>query len=216
MKKNATSPQVREKQKKSNNNVLLYITALTLALVMVGSGVNANAQTKTKRTNSLHKINAEQHQAIHNAIENHDYQAWLEAVGDHPHLTEVVNEQNFELFAQMHSHIEAGEFEEAKTIAEELGLPQPPHSFEKRTKHGMVKKARAAVHEAIQNNDYEAWKAAIGDRGPFTEFGQTEFDLLVEAHDLKEAGDHEGAKDIMDELGLHFKGPRANGFGKPL
>jgi hypothetical protein len=38
---------------------------------------------------------------------------------------------------------------------------------------------------------------------------ETDFTKLVEAHELREAGDHDGARAIMEELGLEGRG----GFG---
>lgn len=68
---------------------------------------------------------------------------------------------------------------------------------EVRTEH------RAAVKVTIEAGDYEAFKVAIGE-GKLAENITSEADFLqlVEAHELKEAGDKEAAKEIMENLGF--------------
>lgn len=78
-----------------------------------------------------------------------------------------------------------------------------------RTKH-------EAVRTAIENNDYSAWATAVAGTPQADKIDATTFPKLVEAHTLREAGDHDGAKAIMAELGLerpegkhgHRGGPR--------
>ena len=53
------------------------------------------------------------------------YDAWAEVISGHPRgdkLLEVINEENFDRFVEMHDAIEAGDHETAKEIAKELGL----------------------------------------------------------------------------------------------
>ena len=61
---------------------------------------------------------------IRNAIENGDYNAWVAAVeaSQPPKITDVVTEDNFDTFVQMHNARMEGDFETAQTLAEELGL----------------------------------------------------------------------------------------------
>lgn len=77
---------------------------------------------------------------------------------------------------------------------------------------------RQARHEALRvaitNNDYEAFKNAIVDTPLADKVSTENFAKFVEAHRLHEAGDHDGAKAIMDELGikgLHKKGMHMGG-----
>lgn len=83
---------------------------------------------------------------------------------------------------------------------------------------GTLHALRSAGHEvhaeikaAVEAGDYEAFKAAA-EGTPMEEqiTSQDLFDSLVEAHNLREDGDYEGAREIMDELGLkprgHMKG----------
>jgi quinol monooxygenase YgiN len=66
----------------------------------------------------------ESHQAIQLALDNGDYDAWVTAVEDAKPLsiTEVITEDNFDTFIAMHEAREAGDFETAKQLAEELGF----------------------------------------------------------------------------------------------
>lgn len=60
-----------------------------------------------------------------------------------------------------------------------------------------------AMEEAFTNNDYQAWKELMGDRGRVTQvINETNFARFAEAHRLAEAGDKDGAKQIFQELGL--------------
>ena len=53
------------------------------------------------------------------------YDAWVEAIGDSPKaakLTEVITEENFDTFVEIHEAKQNGDHETAKALAEELGL----------------------------------------------------------------------------------------------
>ncbi|MFH1287051.1 MAG: hypothetical protein ABII02_04890 [Candidatus Magasanikbacteria bacterium] len=64
------------------------------------------------------QMKGEHREAVQAAVEAGDYAAFQEAVGDGK-MAEVIIEENFGRFIEMHNHMDA-----AKTIAEELGLPQ--------------------------------------------------------------------------------------------
>lgn len=73
-----------------------------------------------------HQAMLENHQAIQEAIENNDYATWLELMNDCPiknKITEIITEENFDKFVEMHQFRKDGDFEAAQAIAEELGLP---------------------------------------------------------------------------------------------
>lgn len=55
------------------------------------------------------------------ALQNNDYNAWKEAMGDHP-MAEKITEENFEQFAEMHKLMQEGKTDEANQIREELGF----------------------------------------------------------------------------------------------
>lgn len=88
---------------------------------------------------------------------------------------------------------EQGLHSEAQALMEETGLP---------LRRNMRMRANKALHEAIANNDYDAFVAATTD-APFADQVSPEFfEQMCQAHALREAGDFEGARAIMDELGL--------------
>ncbi len=102
--------------------------------------------------------------------------------------------------------------EEAKAVLEKAGIT------DERMKeiHGAMREAhkaeREAVRAAVEANDYEAFKTAVTNSPMATEIDTAEkFAKLVEAHELRENGDLDGAKAIMEELGL--KGPHMGGQG---
>lgn len=68
------------------------------------------------------------------------------------------------------------------------------------------------VKNALDNNDYASWVEAVGETAHGDEMlnliNESNFDQLVEAHNLRENGDMEGAHAIMEELGIEEIGPR--------
>jgi len=67
---------------------------------------------------------AERHEAMQNAFENHDYEAWkglMQEVG-RVRVVEAINADNFDKFVEAHELASQGKFEEAREIRKELGL----------------------------------------------------------------------------------------------
>jgi hypothetical protein len=64
------------------------------------------------------------------------------------------------------------------------------------------KEHRTAVHVALEANDYAAFVAGAPDFLVDAVNSAADFSLFVEAAELKEAGDREGARVIVDELGI--------------
>jgi len=65
---------------------------------------------------------------------------------------------------------------------------------------------KEAVQAALQNGDYDAFLEAV-EGSPLSNTVDTpeEFALFTEAHDLREAGDKQAAREIMEELGFEGK-----------
>ncbi len=127
-----------------NLNKILAITGIVAALAItnVASVAMANAeeevnQWEASRMHRMHKPpmdpekleEMKQHREdVKTAVENGDYDAWYalmsenERAGD---ILEIINEDNFHLLGEMHEARENGDFETAKTIADELGLKRP-------------------------------------------------------------------------------------------
>ena len=71
---------------------------------------------------------------------------------------------------------------------------------------------RNATRDAIENNNYEAFLEARPDNPNFPEISEETFASIVEAHELRESGDYEGARDIME--GLDFPMRQGHGYGE--
>jgi hypothetical protein len=61
-----------------------------------------------------------------------------------------------------------------------------------------------AVRTAIVNDDYAAFRTAAGEGLTSKIDTQADFQKLVEANNLRKAGDRKGAHAIMKELGFHI------------
>jgi len=66
-----------------------------------------------------------------------------------------------------------------------------------------AKEAKRAVHAAVEANDYDAFVVAVAD-SPLADVitNQAEFNQFVEAHELRESGDKDGAKELLEGLGV--------------
>ena len=67
----------------------------------------------------------------------------------------------------------------------------------------VAKEAKQAVHAAVEANDYDAFVVAVAD-SPLADIitSEADFDQFVEAHELRESGDRDGAKELLEELGV--------------
>ncbi|MDP3899813.1 MAG: hypothetical protein Q8Q23_01900 [bacterium] len=181
------------------NTKVLYVLAagtgvvLTTALV---AGVSMASSGSFRQG-----FSSANHQAVMAAIENGDFAAWQEAVGDGP-KADLITEENFSKLSELHSLVRDGKLEEAKALQAELGLPAMGH-FGMMGRMGKFEFGNhAAVQEAINNNDYNAWKEAMGDH-PNTEIITEEnFGKLAEMHNLIKEGKFDEAEAIRAELGL--------------
>jgi DNA-binding transcriptional MerR regulator len=117
---------------------------------------------------------------------------------------------------------EGSDRSEVKEVLEDAGLDREKMQEIREAVRGEREAKRAAVHAALESGDYEAFLAVAGD-GPRAALIDTEekFERLAEAHELREAGDREGAREIMDELGFekpegrgHKGGMRGGGEGR--
>lgn len=69
--------------------------------------------------------------------------------------------------------------------------------------HGVNSETRAELEAALESQDFEAWSALHEDRQGADEWATEEnFAILVEAHALREAGDEEGARALLEENDL--------------
>lgn len=112
--------------------------------------------------------------------------------------------------------------EEAKVVLEEAGLDQTKMREIHEAMRESHKESHEAIRSAIEADDYNAFVTAVADT-PMAEqiTSESDFAKLVEAHELMEGGDKDGAKEIMEELGLTgpglgmMGGKGMGGFGGP-
>ena len=107
---------------------------------------------------------------------------------------------------------DGAEREEIKELLEDVGLEREDMQEIREAAREYKQDHREAVRAAIEAGDYDAFNDAVGG-GPLADAIESEddFDLLVEAHELREAGDKEAAKEIMDELGIERPGGHRGG-----
>jgi ABC-type transport system substrate-binding protein len=101
-----------------------------------------------------------------------------------------------------------GKHDEAIALLESAGLPDRPMMG--RRMPGQVppemREHRADVREAVLNGDYAAFQELTKDAPFASKIDEATFNTLHEAAKLREAGDLEGAKALLDEAGI--KPPR--------
>ena len=68
------------------------------------------------------EYSVERHEAMTQAFDSNDYQAWKEQMEGRGRVTEVITEENFARFAEAHRLALAGDTEGAAQIRAELGL----------------------------------------------------------------------------------------------
>lgn len=185
-------------------NKKLLITTLSLASVLGLGALSAYAATTVTGAGDRGPDSANR-QAVVIAIENADYDAWKEAVGDCP-LAEKITADSFSKYIEAYNLRE-----QARQIEEELGITgfgdrgpgdQGPKG------NGPDSKNRQAIMTAIENSDYSAWKEAIGNSPMAEKITEENFAKFVEAHTLRQAGKFDEASQIEEELGIKMGGPR--------
>jgi len=104
------------------NKTILTISAIALgagAILATTSSVLAyRGDPNVKGPN----YTAERYEAMTKAFENKDFNTWKELMQGNGRVTQVVNEENFSKFAEMHKLMLEGKTDEANKIRTELGL----------------------------------------------------------------------------------------------
>lgn len=103
-----------------NNKYFIGIVALAsvAAVISAASFVSAyQGNSEVKGPN----YTAERHEAMTNAFDSGDYQAWKELMGNRG-PARFITEENFAKFSEMHKLMLDGKYEEAARIRAELGM----------------------------------------------------------------------------------------------
>jgi hypothetical protein len=100
---------------------------LTIASLALGAGVLFNSASSALAyrgdpNTQGPNCTPERHEAMTQAFENKDYNAWSQLMQGKGKVTQAVNEGNFARFAEMHKFRLEGKTDEANQIRTELGL----------------------------------------------------------------------------------------------
>jgi hypothetical protein len=99
------------------------ILVLSLAVVVIGSFAFSSAMAyQGNYSESGPNCSPDRHEAMMQAMDNNDYQAWNELMAGRGRVSQVVKADNFARFAEAHRLAQAGDVEGADTIRQELGL----------------------------------------------------------------------------------------------
>lgn len=104
-----------------NTKILTLSAAVVGTAILLGTASNAFAYRGDPNVQGPN-YSPERHEAITQAFEKNDYNAWKEQMGDRGRVSQVVNESNFAKYAEMHKLTLEGKVEEANQIRTELGL----------------------------------------------------------------------------------------------
>jgi Spy/CpxP family protein refolding chaperone len=110
-----------------------------------------------------------------------------------------LTEEQIEAFETARELRESGDKKAASDALLEAGIDDKAIE----SVHKAMHEVRDAIHDAVEANDYDTFKAAVAGT-PLAEAVDTEDDFkkFVDAHNLKEEGEWEEAKAILDELGI--------------
>lgn len=189
------------------NNLKIQLSAVTLGVIVTTALVAGTTYAQSNREGNF--LGLEKHfqasnensenfrpsqgplfnEEIRTAIENNDYNAWVEAHGDNVDSS-LLTEDRFNDMIERYNTREVGEL----LCGEER--PGMGHG-------GMMNEA---VREAIENNDYNAWVEAHNDNVDPEILTEDRFNKMIEIHEMLEDGDKEGAQELMEEVGFHGRG----------
>lgn len=98
----------------------LGVAALVLGLSLIPA-VQADAYKGDPSVKGPN-CSPERHEAMLEAFDNNDYEAWASLMQGRGRVTQVVNKDNFAKFAEAHKLALEGKKDEAEKIRQELGL----------------------------------------------------------------------------------------------
>ena len=105
-----------------------------------------------------------------------------------------LNEEQRAVMQEVKELHQSGDHEAAMERMKENGI------HPKMKMSGPKGEMRGAVHEAVVANDYDAFMDAI-EGSPLEEIAdEGTFELLVEAYELREDGDYEEARELMEDF----------------
>jgi hypothetical protein len=131
-------------------------------------------------------------------------------VGNHYSQQMGLSSVQIQAFQQARDLRRKGEVEKARDVLVKAGVDEKTMSSLRHASH-------EAIHEAVKQNDFAAFQAAVVGT-PLYDLVNTEADfaLFKQAHELKGEGKFVEAKVIMDDLGLKIKSGKRLGHGNGM
>lgn len=204
----------------NKNGKFLPVSLATMvilgAISLAAAASDSTASTENDTPRPATEMRVGPRADVKAAIEAGDYDAWVKAVsinGQVPEFLKVITNDNFAQFVSMHQLIRDGKKDEAKVIADELGLKMGMGLGMGKGEFQGPPKVNQAAEAAIASGDYDAWVKAISVNGKVPTFLQVitkdNFAKFVEASNYrKQAGElMKKSETIMDELGIKRPGP---------
>lgn len=102
--------------------MIFGLGALALILGVVGISAGTSSAYRGDASMDCPNHQTERHESMEEALENKDYEAWKNLMEDKGRVTQLINEDNFAKFAEVHELMEEGKTDEAQEIRKELGL----------------------------------------------------------------------------------------------
>lgn len=117
-----------------------------------------------------------------------------------------LTEEQISAFEEAHELRKDGDKEGARNLIAEAGIDIDTLSSVREAMHEHKKEMHTAIDEAVEAGNYEAFLVAI-EGSPLADIitSEEDFNLFVEAHELRESGDKEAAHEIMEDLGFEPK-----------
>ena len=114
-----------------------------------------------------------------------------------------LSEDQIAAFEVAHELKKEGDRDGARDVLADAGIDLETLEEVRNAVRAEREERREDIKAAIEAEDYAAFTAAVG-VGRLAEkiTSEAQFDTLVEAHALRAEGDKEGARELLDELGI--------------
>ncbi|KKS41829.1 MAG: hypothetical protein UV05_C0051G0006 [candidate division CPR1 bacterium GW2011_GWA2_42_17] len=106
----------------NTKKILLSTSALALAGVIGFGAINLALADQGDSAQIGLNCTAERHEAMEKAFESNDYNAWKDLMQGRGRVSQIITQDNFAKFAEIHKLVEQGKYAEADAIRQELGL----------------------------------------------------------------------------------------------
>jgi hypothetical protein len=110
-------------------------------------------------------------------------------------------------FEQAHELRKEGDRDAAREVIMDAGIDMETMQEVRKAMHEHRKEMRTAIDEAVEDNDYAAFREAV-EGSPIGDIvtSEDDFERFSQAHSLRMEGEHEAAREIMEDLGFEPKG----------